>query len=402
MPNKKNGFYGNIGINTDNPFSKYNKNISALTNPAVIAAIPVMAEFGAKKLNDFSRATSQLIKSVSPDFSRFNNIIVETANIFDKLLKSEYEFKKDIKSKWNNFVEEVKLKSNNLPNSPFLLLFEKCLIEASYTLYKGSTFFRARNMDIAKFSEQVNILIERLSERYEEFDFSRQFNNENDFWDFLSALSLDDLENVNYSNLDLKNILFWGYNEIDSDAPPVEKSKAGRANQEGVTCLYAAEDEKTAILEIHPSSGHIISVAEIGLKKDLILFNFDFYKAFSSEFLEKTLPEIKEELGISFEKLRIIFETVSELFSRPSLGKSENYIATQYLSEYIKSKGFDGIVYKSSLVEKGINIVLFDTSKDDNGNPVNYIIKNSKLHKIDKVEIQYKPLLPKENTSDNE
>ena len=154
----------------------------------------------------------------------------------------------------------------------------------------------------------------------------------------------------------------------------------------------------TAILEIQPTIGQIVSVAEIEIKRKLNMFNFDFCKAFNnSNLLEKSLPKIKKELAISLPEIKIIFDTVSELFSKSSLGNPENCLATQYLSEYIKSKGFDGIVYNSSLNENGKNIVLFDISKDDAGNPVNYNIKNSSLYKIDKVQVVYKKILPKEN-----
>ena len=398
MPNRFNRFFDNKGLEANKAFSNYTKNISELTKPSVISALPVLKSAAEQKLNEIFNPVFKFYKAFEPNIPKIKNIIFETANLFDNLMKSEYEFRKEVKSKWNKFVEDIINKDDNLYNSEFLALFEICIIEAKYTLDKMSTFYRARKMDIAKFSSFVGSLIEKVSEEYENYGYLEQFNNVKDVWDYLSNLSLDELERLFNYNIDLKNILFWGFDETESDAPPKEKAVAGRANPDFISYLYAAKVEETAISEIQPTNGQIISVAEIELKNDLNLFNFNFYEAFNNnqELLEKSLPEIKEKLGISFNKLRIIFETVSELFSKPSLGNPQNYLATQYLSEYIKSKGFDGLVYKSSLHEDGINIVLFDISKDEKGNPLNYTINNSKLFKIEKIEVHYKQLLPKE------
>lgn len=37
-----------------------------------------------------------------------------------------------------------------------------------------------------------------------------------------------------------------------------------------------------------------------------------------------------------------------------------DYLPTQYISDYIKSKGYDGIEYISTMCEKGINLAVFD------------------------------------------
>ena len=40
-----------------------------------------------------------------------------------------------------------------------------------------------------------------------------------------------------------------------------------------------------------------------------------------------------------------------------------DYLPTQYVSEFIKSMGFDGIEYKSSLYPEGYNLAIFNTEK---------------------------------------
>ena len=403
MPNRFDGFFSNNGLEATKAISKINKQFSELSKSPVISALPAIKNIVDQKIIEIYQPVFKLLKSFELDIPKIKNIVFETANFFDNIMKSEFEYKKEIKLKWKNFVEDIKNKNENINNSPLISLFDICLIEARYTLDKVSPLYRARKFDINKFTSQVFPIIERISEEYEEYGYLRQYNNENDYWDYLFNISIDELERLFNYDIDLKNIIFWGYDINESDAPPLELAKEGRANAKGVICLYAAKEEITAISEIQPTNGQIVSVAEIELKNDLNLFNFNFYEAFNEnqELLEKSLPEIKEKLGISFDKLRIIFETISDFFSKPYLENPDIYLSTQYLSEYIKSKGFDGLVFKSSLHENGINIVLFDTSKDDTGNPFNYTIKNSKLIKVDKVEVHYKQLLPKENKIDN-
>lgn len=44
------------------------------------------------------------------------------------------------------------------------------------------------------------------------------------------------------------------------------------------------------------------------------------------------------------------------------MGAAIDYIPSQYLCEFIKKSGFDGVVYRSS-VSEGINLALFDPAQ---------------------------------------
>lgn len=66
---------------------------------------------------------------------------------------------------------------------------------------------------------------------------------------------------------------------------------------------------------------------------------------------------------------RILFEDLSQLFSKPiaNEGDTLDYIPTQYIPEYAKNIGYDGIAYSSSLTPeiyekhpKRYNVVIFD------------------------------------------
>ena len=61
-------------------------------------------------------------------------------------------------------------------------------------------------------------------------------------------------------------------------------------------------------------------------------------------------------------------ERLGEELTRPVLpsGAAIDYIPSQYLCEFIKKSGFDGVVYRSS-VSDGINLALFDPRKAQGG-----------------------------------
>lgn len=54
-------------------------------------------------------------------------------------------------------------------------------------------------------------------------------------------------------------------------------------------------------------------------------------------------------------------------------GAALDYIPSQYLCEFIKHSGFDGVVYRSS-VSDGINLALFDLGKARGGSVEPYLV----------------------------
>lgn len=43
-------------------------------------------------------------------------------------------------------------------------------------------------------------------------------------------------------------------------------------------------------------------------------------------------------------------------------GNVLDYLPTQYISDFIRSKGYDGIEYRSTMSKKGTNLAVFDPS----------------------------------------
>jgi len=177
-------------------------------------------------------------------------------------------------------------------------------------------------------------------------------------------------------------ISFWGYDEKNSDAPPPGKSAPGRINPDGISYLYAAEDIRTAILEVRSVPTQIISVAQIELTEDIKLYSFT--KSSSSGSDGKDLLSWTD------------YGEISNYFSIPNYGGKSYYLATQYVSEYIKHMKnpegqtmFDGLCLRSSLNPDGTNYVLFDVSPNRK-----YRICNSSLFQVKDLIGNFECILP--------
>jgi hypothetical protein len=131
-------------------------------------------------------------------------------------------------------------------------------------------------------------------------------------------------------------------------APPKGKASAGRCNPEGISYLYLSSYQKTAVAEVRPNCGDIVSVAK---------FKVDVSKIFSFRVYFQGLPLPLNPN--SHDSLFLIKLIDNDLASKVTKERKLDYIPFQYVSEYIKNKGFIGFVY-SSTVGPGMNLVLFD------------------------------------------
>lgn len=134
-------------------------------------------------------------------------------------------------------------------------------------------------------------------------------------------------------------------------APPAEVATAGRANPRGISYLYCAIDESTSIAEIRPWKGAKVTVAHLLPKKILKLVGL-----FSQPLSPFDFESPYEILEIN----KILTSFIHELSTPVDPNKSEiEYLPTQYITELIKTKGFDGILFDSAM-GPGNNVVIFD------------------------------------------
>lgn len=126
----------------------------------------------------------------------------------------------------------------------------------------------------------------------------------------------------------------------------------GRSNPKGIPYLYVATDKETAMSEVRPSLGTILSVGKFEPTKELKVINFSVHQGKMKFFLKE--PD-------EIERAEAVWTDMDNAFSIPTSNTNFNsdYVPTQIIAELIKSLGYDGIAYKSSLAS-GHNIVLFD------------------------------------------
>ncbi|KRC52352.1 hypothetical protein ASE16_04820 [Leifsonia sp. Root227] len=136
-------------------------------------------------------------------------------------------------------------------------------------------------------------------------------------------------------------------------APPSKKAGHGRANPAGIPYLYLGSTPTTAVSEMRPHTGELACVAEFEIPS-MKTVDLRAPRARISPF------ELNDdEVGQMHADLPLL-ERLGDELTRPVLpqGAPFEYVPSQHLCEFIKSCGFDGVVYRSS-VSDGINLALF-------------------------------------------
>lgn len=273
---------------------------------------------------------------------------------------------------WNKFEREIKFKSRYFPKGELLEQIEKLKNIAETTIHEGEKYWRARLFESTFFDEnkkegeQIKDLVIKSNPDISGMDIQSIFK-------YVKNIMSEGLFSEDLFQILSKKKRFWGYNSKDSDAPPSKFATEGRVNPRNISYLYLANDEKTAIYEVRPNIDQDISVATIRINRDLKIYDF-------------CNNNIKDD-GDWFALIML-----SRLFSRVKNGE-EDYFATQYICEYIRELGFDGVRFKSSLNKDGQNTVLFDT-QEDSLKKKNYTILNSKVFSVTEYNIKYKQVVP--------
>ncbi len=146
------------------------------------------------------------------------------------------------------------------------------------------------------------------------------------------------------------------YKISEMGAPPKRKATQGRANPAGIPYLYLGSALKAAAAEVRPNPGDIVCIAEFQLKENLNLVDLRNPRQLISPFLigDETMLSTLRGGDISF------LENLGQQLTIPVSPDAAaiDYTGSQYLCEFIKKSGYDGIVYSSS-VSDGVNMALF-------------------------------------------
>lgn len=148
-----------------------------------------------------------------------------------------------------------------------------------------------------------------------------------------------------------------GFPIAEMGAPPVDKTQGGRANAEGIRILYLANKAETTFYETRASMFDYVTVGAFELQKTSRVVNLAAIDSIS--------PFIGDRFGFDFVQYAVNHRHLKMIaleISR-SMRKQDSlldYVPTQYISDFIKALGFDGIEYISTMHSEGVNVAFFD------------------------------------------
>lgn len=131
--------------------------------------------------------------------------------------------------------------------------------------------------------------------------------------------------------------------------PLSDRAKEGRVNPKGIPCLYTNTDPDTAMAEVRPWIGSMVTLAELRTDMDLMLVKC------TSDAIPST---IGADIQVQDDRC---WDEINDAFRTPTNRDDDvaDYAPTQLLAELFRSCGADGIVYSSAL-GSGLTVVLFD------------------------------------------
>lgn len=168
-----------------------------------------------------------------------------------------------------------------------------------------------------------------------------------------------------------------GFNKADMSNPPAEKTRAGRANPVGISYLYVSNDPSTTLYEIRASLYDYVAVGEFRIEEEIKVVNL------RGDTYDPIYLSEQGELEDFLIHLPFITKLEQEL-SKPRR-RSDNeldYLPTQYLCEFVKSMGYDGVEYQSSVYSKGYNLAIYNSTK------LNCLAVN--VYEIETIDLKYR------------
>lgn len=173
---------------------------------------------------------------------------------------------------------------------------------------------------------------------------------------------------------DIKGIAFK-----EMGNPPKDMAAGGRANPKGISYLYLSDNVKTSLYEARATLFDFVTVGDFRLKKDIKILNLRE---------PENDPIIWAEQEAINDYLTYIpfIKTLQKELSLPirKLDKEIDYLPTQYLSEFIKSIGYDGVEFQSSLHPKGYNLAIF--------NPETFACIRTNIYEIESIELNHRKM----------
>lgn len=147
-----------------------------------------------------------------------------------------------------------------------------------------------------------------------------------------------------------------GFSKKEMGAPPDDIASPGRANSKGQSCLYLSSRKKTTVKEIRAHAFDYVTIATFKLVREVNILDLCSI-AHNSPFYTNT-----DKIDFLINN-RILCAIESDLSKPMSRWDSDlDYLPTQYISDFAKICGYDGVRYISTFDKESYNIALFDPS----------------------------------------
>ncbi len=161
-----------------------------------------------------------------------------------------------------------------------------------------------------------------------------------------------------------------GFARSEMGAPPDDVASAGRANSKGQSCLYLSNNRKTTVKEIRAHAFDYVTIATFRTNREIRVLDLSSI-THSSPFYSGTG---KVSYLVNEQHLRKIENDMAKPMSR--WDSDLDYLPTQFISDFAKFLGYDGVKYYSTFDGMAFNLALFDTSACDCIYHRNYLIGN--------------------------
>jgi hypothetical protein len=141
--------------------------------------------------------------------------------------------------------------------------------------------------------------------------------------------------------------------------PLVHAAKEGRVNSKGIPALYAATHKETALAEVRPGVGGVVTLAMLHTVRTLWLVNCS--ARIPTDSRDVATSSDGPQSNAAVREMRV-WSSINDAFAKPVSNPDNvaDYVPTQVLAEAFKRHGYSGIVYRSGLVGSGMNVALFN------------------------------------------
>jgi hypothetical protein len=155
----------------------------------------------------------------------------------------------------------------------------------------------------------------------------------------------------------------------------------GRVNPIGIPCLYLATSQYTAVCEVRPLPGSLVTVAQFKIRRDLKIV--DCCRFHDRQINYHKPPQNEDEY------VNLLWTQIDQSFSHLTTGREfvAEYAPTQIIAELFRRNGYDGLAYQSNFYEsaskEAYNLALFDLNAAECLEP--------QVFQVTDMRVSYKP-----------